>query len=187
MQRRDLLAGLGALAAGGAAAVGTGAFTSTEASRSVNVTVGEDADAYLSLDSFGDDGSENYGFVSQQGAGISIDINDVSGVHGPANGVGLDSVYEFDKLFKVENQGTQEIEFEIGTLSDDDFASSVTGLTVEFYPGSDASSPLDSTPITLGTGESQNIGIRVDTGGQKLDDFSADATVSATDQDVFSD
>ena len=179
MQRRELLTGLGMLAAGGAAAVGTGAFTSAEASRSVNVTVEEDADAYLSLDSFDAGESKNYGFVSQQGAGISIDINDVSGVHDPANGVGLDSVYELDNLFQVENQGTQEIEFEIETLSDGDFTPSVTGLTVEFYPGSDASSPLDSTPITLGAGNSQNIGIRVDTDDPDLNDFSADATVSA--------
>ena len=179
MKRRQLLAGLGALAAGGTAAVGTGAFTSVEASRTVTVTVEDDAAAYLSLASFKAGESENYGFVTQQGAGIAIDINDVSGVQDPANGVGLDSVYEFDKLFEVENQGTQEIQFEIETLEDDDFTPSTSGLTVEFYPGSDASSPLDSNPITLGTGEAQNIGLRVETQDHDIGNFSADATVSA--------
>jgi hypothetical protein len=179
MQRRKLLAGLGTLAVGGAAATGTGAFTSAEASRSVDVNVADEDKAYLALEALDSGESENYGFVTQQGTGITIDINDVAGVHDPANGVGLDSVYEFDNLFRVENQGTQEIEFEIDTLSDSDFTPSASGLTVEFYPGSDPSSPLESNPSTLGTGTSQRIGIRVDTVDPDIDDFTAETTVSA--------
>lgn len=179
MRRRQLLAGLGVFAASGAATLGTGAFTSVEASRSVNVNIEDDAQAYLSLDSLNVQESENYGFVTQQGAGISIGINDVSGVHDPADGVGLDSIYELDNLFQVENQGTQEIEFEIETLSDEDFTPSASGLTIEFYPGSDADSPLDSNPITLGAGNSQMVGVKVETVEPEIDDFSADATVSA--------
>lgn len=179
MQRRKLLTGLGMLAAGGAATVGTGAFTSAEASRSVTVTVEGDADAYLSLDA--STSSENSGFTTQSADGIGIDINDVTGVTDPADGVGLNSVYEFDKLFQVENQGTQEIEFEIETLSGDDFGSNVgeDELTVEFYTGSDADDPLDGDPVTLGTGDSKNIGVKVDTEDPSTSDFSAEATVSA--------
>lgn len=181
MQRRKLLTGLGMLAAGGAATVGTGAFTSAEASRSVTVTVEGDADAYLSLDALGTDDTANNGFATQSGDGISIDINDVGSVTDPADGVGLNSVYEFDKLFQVENQGTQEIEFEIETLSGDDFGSNVgeDELTVEFYTGSDADNPLDGDPVTLGTGDSKNIGVKVDTEDLSTSDFSVEATVSA--------
>lgn len=176
MQRRKLLTGLGMLAAGGAATVGTGAFTSAEASRSVTVTVEGDADAYLSLDA--STSSENSGFTTQSVDGIGIDINDVTGVTDPADGVGLDSVYELDKLFQVENQGTQEIEFEIETLSGDDFGVGEDELTVEFYTGSDADDPLGD-PVTLGTGDSEDIGVKVDINDPGIDDFSAEATVSA--------
>jgi hypothetical protein len=179
MQRRKLLTGLGMLAAGGAATVGTGAFTSAEASRSVTVTVEGDADAYLSLDALGTDDTDNNGFATQSGDGISIDINDVAGVTDPADGVGLNSVYEFDKLFQVENQGTQEIEFEIETLSGSDFGVGQGELTMEFYTGSDADDPLGGDPVTLGTGDSEDIGVKVDINDPGTDDFSAEATVSA--------
>jgi len=48
MQRRKLLLGLGTTA-GGAGAVGSGAFTSVNAQRDVAVRVADDSDALLSL------------------------------------------------------------------------------------------------------------------------------------------
>lgn len=180
MKRRRLLAGLGTLAAGSAAAVGTGAFTSAEASRTVNVNVASEDEAYLALSPTG---GENATFVSQDSSTnneLSIDINDANGVAAGADGVGLDSVYEFDNLFQVENQGTQEVEFEIGTLDDSsDFTPSTSGLTAEFYPGTDSDSPLDSNPVTLGTGDAQTIGLKLDIEEPDVDDFNAEATVNA--------
>jgi hypothetical protein len=49
MQRRKYLAAIGSLAAGGAAAMGTGAFDNVTAPRSVNVSMVGDASASLSL------------------------------------------------------------------------------------------------------------------------------------------
>jgi len=180
MKRRRLLAGLGTLATGSAAAVGTGAFTSAEATRSVDVNVADEDEAYLALDELDGTVYENATFASQNTSNqISIDINDANGVATGADGVGLDSVYEFDNVFQVENQGTQEVEFEISTLEDSDFTPSASDLTVEFYPGTNPGSPLDSNPITLGTGDFQRIGLKIDIKDPDVDDFSADATVSA--------
>ena len=55
--RRKFLAGLGALATGSAAAMGTSAFSQTTADRAISVTVSGDASAYIGLeknDSFGE-------------------------------------------------------------------------------------------------------------------------------------
>lgn len=178
MQRRKLLAGLGTLAVGGAAATGTGAFTSAEADRTVSVNVADEDEAYLALDQLDGGTYENATFANQGTTvnEISIDINDATGVDGGGSGVGLDSIYEFDNVFQVENQGTQEVEFDIETLVDPDGAS---GLTVSFYPGTSSNSPLDSNPVTLGIGGSQRIGVKVETEDPSTGDFTADATVNA--------
>lgn len=57
MQRRKFVIGAGALATGSAAAIGTGAFTQTNADREISVTVSGDASAYVGLevnDSYGE-------------------------------------------------------------------------------------------------------------------------------------
>lgn len=183
MNRRQLLAGLGAAAAGGGAALGTGAFTSVEADRSVNVSVADEDQAYLAIDKAqtqGGNDTENATFVSQNKKNeISIDINDANGVEDPGQGVGLDSVYEFDKVFTIENQGTQEIEVSIEKLAGSDFNPNTSELTVEFYPGTTPGNPLHNNAYTLGTGVSVDIGLKVDTDDPSINDFSADATVSA--------
>jgi hypothetical protein len=180
MQRRELLAGLGALAAGGAAAVGTGAFTRTTAARSVSVNVADEDEAYLALDELDGTTYQNATFASQKTANlIALDFNDEFGTDDGSDGVGLDSVYEFDNVFQIENQGTQSVDVEITSLSGGDFSPAASGLTVEFYPGSQAGSPLDGNPVTLTTGESRQIGLKIETVDPDINDFSAEATVSA--------
>lgn len=183
MNRRQLLAGLGAAAAGGGAALGTGAFTSVEADRSVNVSVADEDQAYLALDKLSAASYPNATFVSQNAStGISIDINDATGTEDDGDGVGLDSVYEFDNLFQVKNQGTQDVDLSITTLSDSDFDPDASGLSVEFYDGTDSSTSLDpdtGSSVTISTGNSVNIGLKITTDEPSVDDFDADATVSA--------
>ncbi|SDK81589.1 hypothetical protein [Natronorubrum texcoconense] len=54
MNRRNVLVGLGTIVAGGGAALGTGAFSSVEADRSVTVETTGDGDAYLGISVDGD-------------------------------------------------------------------------------------------------------------------------------------
>jgi len=49
MNRRNVLIGLGAVAAGGGAAIGTGAFSQVEASRTVSASTTGDGGAYVSF------------------------------------------------------------------------------------------------------------------------------------------
>lgn len=192
MNRRQLLAGLGAAAAGGGAALGTGAFTSVEANRQVDVQVADEDQAYLALDASSND---NGIFVTDSGDStnnqLGLDFNDV-GTTGSnvGEGVGNSSDYDFDDVFVVENQGTQSVDLYISELTSTDFSddsgNSPSGsLEVSFYPGSQADNPLTasdaSSPnsVTIGIGNTQPIGVNIDIGDVSLEDWEATVTVEA--------
>jgi hypothetical protein len=119
MNRRKFLAALGTAAAGGSAVLGTGAFTSVSAGRSVSVSVADDANALLALR------DETDGeIVRQNGLGqLVIDF-----AAGPATGVNANARVQIgtfgnfsgpdalttesrgaynDPAFNIVNRGTQ--------------------------------------------------------------------------------
>ena len=108
--RRKFLAGLGALASGSAAAVGTGAFTSVSADRSVNVSVADDSDALLAFET---SSADNSAYADTSGAAVSIDITDSndSGFSSGADpsGVNPNATTQINDIFKVRNQGSQAV------------------------------------------------------------------------------
>ena len=114
MQRRNLLIGMGSLTVGGAATIGTGAFTSVEASRSVSVSVADDSEAFLRLAKVGsgDDQNANREYAETSDGVISIDVSDSnnSGFGGTnPNGLNPDSTTRIFDIFTVQNQGTQNV------------------------------------------------------------------------------
>jgi hypothetical protein len=108
MQRRKLLAAMGSIAAGGAAAVGTGAFTSVSAERSVDVNVADDADALLAIRRDTRDGETPNAqeYVDVSGGTVSIDL---TGTDSGATGVNDEATTVIDDLLAIENQGTQGV------------------------------------------------------------------------------
>ena len=64
MNRRQALIGIGTLAVGSGAALGSGAFTSVEANRDVSVVTAGDADAALGIEDATDDGTRT-GYVNE--------------------------------------------------------------------------------------------------------------------------
>jgi len=106
MNRRTFLATLGTATAGTSAAVGTGAFTSVSADRSVNVQVADDSNAFLGLV------PGETGLVTEAGGTLQINLD---GTGAPAEGVNFNSVTQIgshenpedDYAFKIVNQGTQ--------------------------------------------------------------------------------
>jgi hypothetical protein len=109
MQRRKLLAGLGSLAAGGAAVIGTGAFTSVSANRGVAVNVADDSDALLSItkDTRGGSVTANANeYVDTSGQTVSLDITETDS---GADGINDDATTVIDDLLTVTNQGTQDV------------------------------------------------------------------------------
>ena len=94
--------GVGSLAAGSAAAMGTGAFTSVQANRSLTVETADDASALLALEA--EDTPNGNEYVDESDNAIAIDI---STSHG--DGVNDDAYTVVRNLFQATNQGTQNV------------------------------------------------------------------------------
>jgi len=165
--RRTVLIGLGGLVAGGGALIGTGAFTTVEAERTVSVETAGDADAFLSLTPARDDDE----YVEQTDGTIQINLD---GNDEGASGLNQDAITTFRNLVTVANNGTQ----------------TVTSVTLEFTEtpgdvdaGDTFSFPVDETdddgedtvdngdnvltgnndiPSDLGAGDSVNFGLEID-------------------------
>jgi hypothetical protein len=112
MERRKFVVGLGSLAAGGAAATGTGAFTVGEVPRSATVRVSnDDTDAKLGFSTkvgyggnTGGAGRSDYADVN--GGVLEIDFSQGTSSSGMnPNG----STYIFDKVFRITNQSQKDI------------------------------------------------------------------------------
>ncbi|MDV7350863.1 hypothetical protein R3751_13870 [Halorubrum distributum] len=111
MQRRKFLIGVGATASGGAAALGTGAFSRVESQRQVSIEVANDANAYLGMKTLDTPNSNNY--VEYDGNGhLTIDVGEHDDFDGPdtqpGEGVNSDSFTWFDGMFQLCNQGKAE-------------------------------------------------------------------------------
>jgi hypothetical protein len=104
MHRRRLLLGAGTLLAAGGT-LGTGAFTSVSANRSVSVQVADDADAFLAMESSpGPNGS----YAAVEDGQLALRLDGSSGT--PAgDGVNGDAVTRIEDIFRIRNQGTQEV------------------------------------------------------------------------------
>ncbi|WP_147437703.1 MULTISPECIES: hypothetical protein [unclassified Halorubrum] len=119
MQRRKYLAGLGALAAGSGAAVGTGAFTSVTADRGVSVAVADDADALLAIEPEDTPNGNEYADVS--GGEVLLDFSNTNETFAEssddgASGINGDADTTIRDVLQVTNQGTQDVIVGIGSL-----------------------------------------------------------------------
>ena len=99
MERRKFLIGLGALSAGGAAAAGTGAFNVARTDRDMVVDTVEDSAGYLGLTAE----SEYAEINSDDQLEITFSSN------GKGGGLNKDTNFVFTDVFKITNQGTDNI------------------------------------------------------------------------------
>ena len=190
MDRRKFIAGLGSLTAAGAAGIGTGAFSSVEAERSVSINAAGDANAYLSLSKVtGSPNSQKY--VTKSNGEVGFDFSGSNGSSNLGDGFNTGAVTQVNDLLQVANQGTQDVEFWVEvpysnnvddyvTLTADGDASS-TGLI-----GDASGSGADK--VTLSPGDSITLDLEVDADpgmsnygpfGQTVT-FHADATSSGS-------
>lgn len=104
-KRRKFIAGLGALATGSAAAMGTGAFTSVEAERDLTVETADDANAFLGITPY-DGPNGQYANVQTDG---TVDIDFTS--NDAASGVGLNKNADtnIENVLQITNNGTQAV------------------------------------------------------------------------------
>jgi hypothetical protein len=164
MQRRKLLATVGSLAAGSAAAAGTGAFTSVSANRGVSVSVADDSDALLAFETA--NSGPNSQYVKTDGGTLSIDISDSnSNIEGGGEGINQNATTIVRDMFDIRNRGTQPV-FAYVEESPSNF-----GLFADYpahaEPGAPAqpSSGPDEPTTGLGEGETGQDAISIDGGG----------------------
>jgi len=162
-KRRKFLLGMGSLAAGGAAAIGSGAFSSVEADRSLSVTIADDDTAYLKFDTdLGNSPDNNYEYseISDDEMSISFDTNDAGG-----EGVNPNSVTYFDDVFALMNQGTEPVKiwFELNEGLDEylDVYPIAGGVQRDNSLVGEANA--FSASWATGVGSTLRIGIKVDT------------------------
>lgn len=112
MQRRKFLIGAGSAAVGASALVGSGAFTSVKAERTMSVARVGDQSAYLGLTGGDADGVDEY-VNGSDGGQLSIDLTgngEGSGVNmGAVTEIGDSDEHESEYAFKITNQGTQPV------------------------------------------------------------------------------
>jgi hypothetical protein len=191
MKRRKFILGLGASAVGASALFGSGAFTSVEAERSVNVNVAGDANAYLGLEPI-DGPNGAYAEITDGTLEIIVGEGD--------KGVNLNAITHLHRIFRVTNQGTQPVVIYFEELGNDgantvavdigaqtDELSDVSSVGGGDQPSSDGiadenvvdlstpNSPDDSPGyselgVYLGEGDSIELGIYVDTSDDNLND-----------------
>ena len=104
LNRRNVLIGMGAIVAGGGAALGTGAFSSVEATRTVDVTTAGDADGLVGLN------ITNSALEGDEDDTIEFNLEDLN----------VDAVTRFDDAFEVTNNRDAEADTINLTIEDDD-------------------------------------------------------------------
>lgn len=139
MNRRNVLVGIGAIVAGGGAALGTGAFSQVEATREANVSVADDANAFLALEPV--DGEDNP-YVGVEDGQI-VFYFDGEG-EADVDGLNDNAVTRFEDILRVTNNGTNEVVLSI-TARDNGENSVNTGL--ELIGVENLSGEGDSTEI----------------------------------------
>lgn len=163
MNRRNFVIGLGALSAGGAATVGSGAFSTADVNRDVTIETAGDDDALLALRPEDDEFAE---LDADDNLALSFTENTEGG-----EGVAPDSTYFFADVFSVENQGTQEVDQVQQVFEDPDDVAFVIARSHPFPssspPPGDLPGPLD-LPISLigglEPGEEETFGVFVSVG-----------------------
>jgi hypothetical protein len=153
MQRRKFIAGMGSLAAAGAAGIGTGAFTSVNADRSVTISTAADSDALLRFVQGDWNTNGEYASVSNEKA--TVDFSTLTTDEG-GSGVNKDALTTIYDIFTIENQGTQDVLVYVDPASLEDDNAFDKGTTNGLYLDpqfSDMPNNDDSSLGTLGDGE----------------------------------
>lgn len=172
--RRKLLLLFGGVMAGGGALVGTGAFTSVQAERTVTIETTADASAFLALQPAREDDA----FVQETNGTIEIFLDGTDSDDGNADGINQNAISTFRNLVTVTNNGSQAV-----TTLQLEFSNTPSGIDADVtfrFLATDPSSGSESDPLgnvsggvdiltgsngipnSLDPGSSINFGLEVD-------------------------
>ncbi|QLD88812.1 hypothetical protein HWV07_07100 [Natronomonas salina] len=150
MNRRNVLIGLGATAAGGGAVLGSGAFSQVEADRTMEVQFSDDSSAELTLSPTSQYASTESNNDSPNGANtLFIQLSNLND----------NALSTFDGVFEITNNDSTGAEHDIQVLSNGD----VDGTVIDFQDSSGTS--LVGSSQTLAHGGTISVSIEIDTSG----------------------
>lgn len=203
-----MLLGLGTAAAVSGGVLGTGALTSVQAERTVDIDVAGDADAFLGLTASGSN------FVDEVNGAIRVRLNDNVGT---SNGIGVNhgtgngdvATTTIDPAFTITNQGADQlyvqishtgvtssgndVEF-IGTDDGDgddviadsndpsfiDRADTSNAVTTELRSGGTATTIANAGHVNMGTTTSFDVTLQVASDSTTTGNIISNATIIAT-------
>ena len=179
MQRRKFLIGVGSLAAGTAAATGTGAFNFANVERSGNMQVSNGSNAFLALKPESD-------YARQGNNGImALAFDETADVAG--TGINQESDYSFTGVFSITNQGSQSVGV---WIEDNDGDDAVNWYATDSDDTSDFGTSMEGSgnAYPLDVGETVFVNVTILTRGKaKWNDLpdtvniKADASAGSTD------
>jgi len=188
--RRNVLIGLGGLVAAGGAALGTGAFTTVEAQRTVNIQTTGDADAFLAMRPARSDNA----FVSNTTNGtIQVNLDGTDSNNGNASGLNKNARTRFENLVLLANNGTQNVNavnlsVEETVLSDDDSTDHENAFKITTEDDSTLD-PTSGNPVeilsksntnTLTPGDTVVFGIEIDLLNSDINKIDSNAAFTLT-------
>jgi hypothetical protein len=204
MQRRKFLVGMGSMAAGGAATIGSGAFESGQAEgRRVDAEIEDDPDAYIGIEPADNPQGDAFARVGDDNGRAIVDFNgietnDEDDALSSAVGEGPNGNAEFvlPDVLTITNQTPEEVEVSLSAAVESVSAvgANASSFTANVVPqGNDVSSgipepgvalSLDNNPsdASLGVGETINVGFGLDTKG-----FTSDQDGTSSGEDTGED
>lgn len=190
MKRRTII-GLGGSALIGLSTVGSGAFASVRAERTLTIETTGDAGAYLVLNS-DDPDLVNSAYATEADGLIEIDITEETETGEAPNGdpVNTDGINPFattniEEVFSVKNQGNQDVEVSITSIDNEFDENSRFQMFATNIPGQNEgfrTNLLEGTsdlPV-LSPGDSFAAGLEINATGDlsKLEDLLTDLQVT---------
>ena len=118
MNRRNVLVGLGTIVAGGGAALGTGAFSTVSADRTVSISAAGDGSALLSINVTG-------AIAGSNGDTIQFELG---------NGVNLDATTRFNGSLTITNNGSKSVDIDITDGNGDSMIDGTSSSDMSFEP-----------------------------------------------------
>ena len=164
MNRRNFIIGIGAVTAAGGAAIGTGAFDSVEAERTVTLEVEDDASGYLGLEVIEDE-PNSIEYADGAGDTLNIDINSIND-SGEGAGIAPDTEFIADNVFRLSNNGTNNVHVAFSPEASNDITDNVRFEEFELLD-EDRNEIDTGTPLSLDSGHSEDIGVLVQTADQE--------------------
>ncbi|WP_440763385.1 hypothetical protein [Natronorubrum sp. DTA7] len=169
MNRRNVLVGLGTIVAGGGAALGTGAFSSVEADRTVDLGVNDDSSALLKIAEH----SEGSAIVGTEDGG------DATVLTLDEQSLNENATTRFNQAITITNDGTQDVGF---FVADSGAASSVE-LDIEESGGSSIVGSGSAVDLSA-NGGNIDLNVVIDlTGGNSVGNITGDITFEADESE----